>query len=363
MMKGKSLIELAQAVQDMAGRKVDVVADTRNIRLQVEDGKASLEIREESDAARGVTHVAAVTPHAMNQITEHTGVPTKYAARMLAEAPHLLENNVNHWFREQPSLRMVRTLRSATGLDTGRAFLSNRYHRMENDQLLATVLPELLDSGLSVLSTELTDTRMYVKVVFPNMEGEVRKGDVVQYGFTLSNSEIGAGAMAVTPFVYRLVCLNGLTLSKDVDDARMRKAHLGRALEIGADYFADETLKADDHALQLKLRDTLRAMRDNGRWQAVLGKLRESTEGGEVADPIAAIERVANLLVLPKAEHNSVLTNFLKGGDMTRWGVVNAVTAVANDATDYDRAVELENAGGRILTLPASDWRVVAKAA
>lgn len=41
------------------------------------------------------------------------------------------------------------------------------------------------------------------------------------------------------------------------------------------------------------------------------------------------------------------------------WGVANAVTAEANQATDYDRATELEQAGGKLIELPKEEWREI----
>lgn len=37
---------------------------------------------------------------------------------------------------------------------------------------------------------------------------EVRKGDIVQAGVMISNSEVGLGAVSIQPLVYRLVCTN-----------------------------------------------------------------------------------------------------------------------------------------------------------
>lgn len=349
-------MELAQAVQDQANRKVDIIADTRKMGFITEGGKPTVitgDVR------------AEITPHAFQQITTHTGIPSAYANRMLTEAPLLLESNVNHWFSNKPSLRMLRTLDEDGTRSIGRAFLSNKYQRLDFDQMLAHVLPELVgeSSDLQVLSTDLTDRKMYLKVVFPKMEGEVKKGDIVQYGFELRGSEIGDGALAAIPFFYRLWCLNGATLSKELDDTRMRRAHIGRAQEEGVDYYAADTVKADDAAIMLKLRDTIRAFQDTTRWEAVLSRLRAAADSDATADPIASVARVAELLVLPKPEHNAVLTNFLSGGDHTRWGMANAITAVANTHESYDRAAELEDFGGRILALPETDWTRLAKAA
>ena len=367
MLKGKTLTELAQAVQDAAALKVDVVADTRNIEFSLSD-KPTLSIRAAADS-----HTAELDPHSFRQLVESQGIPMKYAERMRNDNPGLLADNVNSWFAREPSLRMVRekTKVGAPAYATQRsvrAFLSNRYQRIEHERALAVLLPELLSAvdsaGLQIVSTELTDTRMYIKAVFDTVRGEVRKGDVVRYGFKFSNSEIGMGRFILEPFIDRLACLNGMVLSKEIDDTRLAKTHIGKAQDEGVlDYLSDETLEADDKALMLRLRDTLRAFQDPARWAAVLAKLRASTEGGVVADPIEAIEQIAETYALPKPEHNGVLAAFLQGGDFTRWGLANAVTNIANVSESYDRACELEQLGGRILTLAPGEWREISRKA
>lgn len=42
---------------------------------------------------------------------------------------------------------------------------------------------------------------------------------------------------------------------------------------------------------------------------------------------------------------------------------MNAVTRLAHDAPSYDRAVEFETLGGRVLNLPANEWRELVLAA
>ena len=65
-----------------------------------------------------------------DQIGSRAGIPAKYYDRMLTEAPDLLATNVNAWHRINPARRMVRTL----GGDA-RSFLSDRYNRIENEEI------------------------------------------------------------------------------------------------------------------------------------------------------------------------------------------------------------------------------------
>ena len=65
-----------------------------------------------------------------------------------------------------------------------------------------------------IVSCDITETHLYLKVINKSMKEEITEGDIVQAGFVVSNSEIGLGALKVEPLVYRLVCKNGM-ISKD----------------------------------------------------------------------------------------------------------------------------------------------------
>jgi hypothetical protein len=69
---------------------------------------------------------------------------------------------------------------------------------------------------------------------------------------------------------------------------------------------------------------------------------------------------VARRLGLTEAEQSGVLRHLVRGGDLSAWGLANAVTRTPEDAADYDRATELEAAGGRVIELPAADWKAIA---
>jgi len=62
-------------------------------------------------------------------------------------------------------------------------------------------------------------------------------------------------------------------------------------------------------------------------------------------------------------EQSSVLRHLIEGGDLSRWGLANAVTRAAADVESYDRSTELEAIGGAVVDLPAAQWKVIAEAA
>src|SRR5262245_26710399 len=133
MLKGLSLQELAAKIEGNRALKRDFVADTSTVTMQIQSDKTPvLELPDHGDFP--------LLPVAHDQIGAKTGIPARYYDRMLAEAPDLLATNVNAWFRKNPEPRMIRTL----GGDA-RAFLSNRYQRIENEQIAEAALPVLAD--------------------------------------------------------------------------------------------------------------------------------------------------------------------------------------------------------------------------
>jgi hypothetical protein len=349
MKSGKTLVELATEIQNQAQEKRDYIADTRTLEL-TDAGELVINIDE--------PQALAVTNHTHEQIAARVGIPAKYYQRMLTTAPNLLAANVNHWFGNNPEKRMIRTLNGRA-----RAFLSDRYRRIDHYEVLETVLPVVAEmgDGVQIVSTEITESRLYLKFVNPRLELEVSKGDIVQAGASISNSEVGLGAIKVEPLVYRLICTNGM-ISQDFST---KKYHVGRAAaseEQAYELFTDETLKADDEAFLLKIRDTVRSAVDEAKFSTIVERLRSAKEQKIEGNPVKAVEIAAKTFTLTQKESGSVLNHLIQGGDLSAYGMLNAITRTAQDAEDYDRATDLERMGSQVLSLPASSWREMALA-
>jgi transcriptional regulator of NAD metabolism len=92
-------------------------------------------------------------------------------------------------------------------------------------------------------------------------------------------------------------------------------------------------------------------------------RLEGTTEHRIEGDVTKAIEVLSNRLSLTNDEQSSVLKHLIEGGDLTHYGLINAVTRTAEDAKSYDRATELEMAGAIVLDLNPTEWRELALAA
>lgn len=270
MKTGRNLQEVLVELNRQNQAKQDFISPAQGMRLR-EDGQ-TFEINHLTTSQQ---EVFGTTSLFHRQVASALGIPAKYYDLMQAQKPELLAENVNSWFADKPSSYMVRSMDYGAG-QVARALLSERYRRIDNMEIATAVLPLFAGNDqYEVMSCEVTENRLYLKVVNHRLEMEVRKGDIVQAGVMISNSEVGLGAVSIQPLVYRLVCTSGMV----VNDMGERRHHVGRQAKAVEDSFAlysDETMEAEDKAFLLKLRDTTMAAIDEARFSQVVGRLQES---------------------------------------------------------------------------------------
>jgi len=353
MKEGKTLQELAAELERQQLAKKDLIVST---------GVLSMDSRDDGGIALNVMGGQMIQHYdvgeiAHRQIGQFLKIPATYYDRMRREYPQLLTLNANGWFAKMPQAkRMLRTLDG-----TARALLSDRYRRIDNFEVASAVLPIISRmEGAGVESCELTDSRMYLKVVNPRVTAEIKKGDIVQAGVLISNSEVGMGSVTVSPLIYRLVCSNGMI----AEDGKLRKYHVGRANESREDFsiYRNETIEADDKAFLMKLEDSVKAAVDQARFAAIVDKLRESTEATFQPQQVQQVVELASKEYgFTDSESSGILGHLAAGGDLSLYGLANAVTRQAQDVASYDRSTELEATGYRIITMTPSLWRSLTK--
>lgn len=335
----KGIEELYLELERERAARQDFIADTRSITISTKAGISSIEVALKDSIMR-----YQVSNLAHRQIADRLQIPYKYYERMLWEYPKLLDDNINGWLYKNPERRMLRTLDGRL-----RAFLSDRYRRLDNLELADHIIPVIREmKGCEVASCEVTATHMYLKVINKTIKTEVVPGDVVQAGFVLSNSEVGMGAVKVEPLVYRLVCKNGM-ICKDYSH---KKYHTGRQVEDtdnAYELYSYTTLAADDKAYFLKVQDIVSVAVDESKFLLTVDKMRQAMEESTGENPIQKVELLGDKYLLSKNERASILRHLSLNHDFSRYGLVNAVTRAAQDNPDYNRATDLERLGGIIL--------------
>lgn len=345
MKEGLSLQEMAAEITRQSQQKADYLVDTRLLQMEPFGNNVYLQLEGNEIEPLEINQIAH------RQLGAHLKIPVDYYDRMLFQYPDLLAQNVNTWLQREPSTRMVRTLGG-----TARAFLSNRYRRIDNIEIANIVLPVIGQmNGAHFESCQITDSRMYLKVVNTRLEAEVVPGDIVQAGIIISNSEVGQGSVSIQPLVYRLVCSNGMV----VNDAKARKYHIGRinTLEENFQLYSEETLAAEDHAFVKKIEDTVKAAVDEARFAQVIDLMRNATEAKmNTADVPKLVKLASKDFGIKDEESTGILQHLIEGKDLTLYGLSNAVTRHSQDVENYDRATQLESIGYKILSMPAPQW-------
>lgn len=341
-----TLEQLAERIQHEQAGKKDLIVDTRNIQLNY--GWAgehhTLEVGERIAHQFGsdfdIQEFFVPNDHFHSQLASSLGIPKRYYDRMRRDAPHLLNSNVNNWFNQEPGSHMLRTLHG-----TARAFLSDRYRRLDNVDLIEHIFPIFAQiPDLRFHQAAMTDERLYLRVVSPRLEGEVKKGDVVQCGIEISNSEVGSGALQIKSFLLQLVCLNGYTM-----ETALRKTHLGKRID-DTTIFRDETVEADDKAFFLQVRDVVENALSEARFEQLIAQLREAASSEPLRDVVKATTVLAQRHSLTEDETSSILNHLITGGDLSLWGLTSAITDAADEAEEFSRQAELEALGGALIT-------------
>lgn len=125
MKAGRTIQEMAAEIMRQSQAKADYLVNTGSLAMEVWDQRPMLHLRD-TDGVELVEPLE-IQSTAHQQIGDYLEIPRKYYRRMLGEDAELLAYNVNRWLRQNPEQRMIRTMDGRA-----RAFLSNRYRRIDN---------------------------------------------------------------------------------------------------------------------------------------------------------------------------------------------------------------------------------------
>ncbi|MBB6037754.1 DUF932 domain-containing protein [Phytomonospora endophytica] len=309
-----------------------------------------------------------LNPIALEGIAAKLQIPLPYLRRLRAENIDLFDTNINSWLMRAENPYMVRCLRGEDGEGMARAFLSDRYARIDNLDVLMAVLEGIRNAGIAVSidGCDLSDRRMYLRIMAPEVEAlaptllaryrspfDNRSGadrPVVWGGFAVSNSETGGGAFTIKPRLMVLACRNGVVM----DAAAVRRAHLGSAVDAdGVIPMSEDTTTKTLALITAKTRDAVAAFLDAGFVQSMIDEL-EETAVTPVSDPNACVKMLGQKLRFTEDQQTQILRHFIAGADPTAGGILHAVTSAAQTLTDADAAHNFEGVAVKAMHLAAA---------
>jgi hypothetical protein len=362
--RGLELEALLKLLADQKERSRDFVARPSAIEAVAGNNGVNLHVKGAG--------LFAPTSWASSQLASVTDIPKAYYDRIAQENPSLLADAVNHGISRLDGSRVVRTVG-----ETVRAVVSDRYFALDSFDLLRETLPTLYSGGFQVQESEISDRRLYVRAVSPRTTTDVRKGDPVQFGVSISTSDVGGGALKVEPFFYRLACLNGMVLEQTLAEKgreerrkmALRRNHNGGRIEFEGDTFleflTDETREKKAAAIFSETRDMIRGLSDTERFRELVERMQTAANREITNNNVETVvaRAMSATSVVGKEIQADIIGELLRGNQgagFTQWGLANSFTAQAHKTDDSDRADALMRAGGRIINLTESEWKKVA---
>lgn len=395
--RNASLEDLAALLKDQHARKVDVVAPATMVRS--DDGVIVVSGADAQITDDGVTTVdGRYLPTAVfdEGLAEKLQIPIGYVKRMRADRPDLYDANVNGWLHggpagtADPRKFLLRGFKADDGETTGigRAFLSDTYKRMDNLDVLMATLDGVKQAGVDIQidGCDLTERRMRVRIIAPEVfalaptllngyrspfdQGVDRAGGetdfdrwrrvaaqegmgyapgtepVVFAGFDVSNSETGGGAFTIVPRIVIKVCKNGLTLTGNA----LRAVHLGSKMDAGIVQWSDDTEQRNLALVTAKARDAVATFLDADYVAKAVAAI-DAKAGAPLATPAEDVKTLGKRLQFDEATIDGVLDHFIRGGQMTAGGVVNAITSYAQVVDDADKSADIEGSALKVLEL------------
>jgi hypothetical protein len=300
------------------------------------------------------------TNHFHSQVQEKLSIPAGYYKRMLQDATSLLDDNVNHWLKNDDKNFLVRTFQDAAGeyKNTARAFLSDRYGFIDNHTVLIEALEAIKNTGLNIeiVNAELSDTRMFLKVVCPDVEIQAKdllrqyrtsidRGFGVISGFTLQNSEIGAGSFKISPRGVVLACTNGLISTRD----ELKNVHLGARMdELGFNKNKD-VMNANIRLIKEQMKHAVKIFLSKEYLTKLVNVYSELGEPKIEAPVDKVIEVIGSEYKISEERRANILKYFIEGADTRRIGLASAMTREVQDLDNADLKHDSEVASFEML--------------
>lgn len=160
-------------------------------------------------------------------------------------------------------------------------------------------------------------------------EGKLPNADWVYQGLQIRNSEVGYTAVQINEMTFRLVCLNGATISVG-ESQLMYRVHRS---------ITDEEL---DKQLDSVFTNA------PARWRLTEKNLK-LLAGVSLEDPIAELESQLAKMQVTKKFLTQAKEAFEQEPLPTMYGILQAITRAAQQYEDMDDRFELESLGGKLL--------------
>lgn len=284
--------------------------------------------------------------YAFSQFCSKIGVPAQYMDKcMKVGYTELAEENMNSWVDIYNKPLFLREYN-----DKIRGVLSSRYSPFDTPQILDVLYDTTRGLNLKVKGYFLSEERFHARLIQTdtmNIDGE----DLFA-GIQIDSSDVGRSALTVNFFIFKQICTNGLCISKGKGNLFTQKH-----INICTDDFHEELSKSikilpeliKEYESTIKRAQISNSIVTVGREdisKLIMQEVLKKEDRDKAVQEL--IDRLKAKLRLPDEGVEKVLRVANENYNYSNWGVINAITEVAQDYT-LEKRIDLEKTAASML--------------
>lgn len=277
-----------------------------------------------------------MTNYSLGQLCTKLGVPARYIEKCIREGhSDLAQKNLNTWVEDYGKDLFIRTYK-----DRVRGVLSSRYSVLDTPDIIDVVDSSTRGLGLKVKEYYMSEERFNCRLI----QQELMKinGEDLFAGIQIDSSDVGRSTLTVNFFIYKQVCTNGLCVTKGAGNLFTQKH-----ISICSDDFKEQ-LSQSLKSLPMLIEEYEHIIQRCALQYNLFGS--KYTSGSNETNRLIEdfIQKIKYKTKLSDEGANKVFDLARDRYGLSDWGVVNAITEVAQDYT-LERRVELEKIAGGLL--------------
>lgn len=285
--------------------------------------------------------------YAFSQFCSKLGVPAQYIDKCMKQGyTELADENLNTWVDDYEGQFFIREYN-----DKIRGVLSARYSPFDTPQILDVLDDTTRGLNLKVKGYYMSEERFHARLIQQDMmkvDGEDLFG-----GIQIDSSDVGRSALTVNFFIYKQICTNGLCVSRGSGNLFTQKH-----INICTDDFHEEL------SASIKLLPELVAEYESTIKRAKLSRSLVTVGKEDISSLIRrgldlpiedrnkAIQELIDRLKAKTKLNDEGVERVLRVADssygFSNWGIINAVTEVAQEFT-LEKRIELERSAANLL--------------
>lgn len=335
-----SVVQLASAARARRFRTVEYVSDSPDLRVEA-TGTNSMQLVDVTREPIAMTHWS------FGQVATIAAAPAQYLRTLPAPiAADALNYGLRRQARQSHQMFIERTASTPKAL----AVTSEKYARVHHDQLADRVLDLMVDHPqwhlpLGYKNGEwgaervpsgayLGDRDMFLFLVDGNRDlDDPSDGGRLFRGFILRNSDVGAAALSLDLFLFRLVCGNHLIWGFQ-RLASFRRRHVGASVDVEWGISLDAVAKALDADTTADRMVLQRAV---------------SRELGSTRETVIEAATARSQLSQKQATEAYELAEEYESNPRSIWGFVQGLTRLSQRSPWQDQRFAADRAASRLL--------------